>query len=134
MTAAIFDSSVLVTLAQSDTFNILTRVTSDRLVTNIVNEELTGPKYPVQVARYESAKSTGLLRVEELVVGSPAYTEFLRLRANRTNPARDRGEDSCIALAKNMPGSVIYIDDGRATSLAKRELGDGTRVRSSKDI
>jgi len=136
MGASIFDTSVLVLLAQHDDFAALAVADEPRYVPDIVDEELAkgAPRHPAHYARYTAAKASGLLRVEELVVGSVAYAEFLRLRAARTSPSRNRGEDACVALALTLPGSCLYIDDERAANRAREELGDPARVLSSAEL
>lgn len=136
MRLAVFDTSVLVNLAHGDRFGALARLSSDRVVTDIVDGELLSgrSRHPVDVERYDAAKSGGLLRVEEIVVGSAAYGEYLRLRARRVNPVRNRGEDSCIALALTVPESVVFVDDQHAAKRAREELGAAERVRHSAEL
>lgn len=138
MNLAIFDSSVLVTLAQKDSFRVLERIDPAfrKTVTDIVEGEMTAApeKYVAATERYRAARDSGLLACEEIAPGSPEYDEYMRLRATRKNPLGNRGEDSCIALAITRPGSVVYMDDGAGSNRARRELGDPARVRSSGDI
>lgn len=138
MSLAIFDSSVLVTMAQTDTFYVLGRIDPAlrKTVTDVVDAEMTAApeKYVAATERYMAARGGGLLAREEIVPGSPAYDEYMRLRSTRKNPLGNRGEDSCIALALTRPGSVVYMDDGSGSNRARRELGDPARVRSSVDI
>jgi predicted nucleic acid-binding protein len=134
--AFIFDTSVLVLLAQRDAFGALAPAAEPRYVPDAVDEELAkgAARHPEHHARYVAAKRAGLLHVQELAVGSTAYAEFLRLRAARTSPARNRGEDACVALALTLPGSILYVDDERAANRARDELQDVARVLSSADL
>ncbi len=132
MGASILDASVLVELAGHDRFELLRGIDAPRLVPDIVDAELMAgqAKHPVQHARYAQAIAAGLITIEPLLPGGPAYTAYLRLRATRTSPARNRGEDACVALALTLPGSIVFTNDHRGASRARTELGDSTRVRS----
>lgn len=102
--ASIIDANVLVELAQSDRLEELRALHEPRLVPDIVNEEMqTGQvKYADQYARYVAAVASGLLEIRVLV-GTPAYGEYLRLRRTRSSPGHNRGEDACVALAITIP-------------------------------
>jgi hypothetical protein len=136
MAASIFDASVLVLLAQRDDFAALTLADEPRYVPDVVDDELGAgaARHPEHHARYVAAKADGLVLVEELGVGSAVYAAYLRLRASRTSPARNRGEDACVALALTLPGSILYMDDARAANRARDELGDPARVLSSAEL
>jgi hypothetical protein len=136
MVASIFDASVLVFLAQRDAFSVLAELDAPRLVPDIVDEELCAgaQNHPTHYERYSIAKTSGLLQVTPLAIGSDAYAKFIRLRASRTSPGRNRGEDACVALALTLPGSHLYIDDVRAANRARDELMDPERVRSSAQM
>ena len=133
MAASILDASVLVLLAQRDELGLLAGLDEPRLVPDIVDEELCAgaQKHRTHYERYSSAKASGLLQVMPLAIGSDAYGEFIRLRSSRTSPGRNRGEDACVALALTLPDSHLYLDDARAASRARDELGNPERVRSS---
>jgi len=127
--ASIIDANVLVELAQSDRLEELRVLNEPRLVPDIVDEEMQKGqvKYADQYARYAAAVASGLLEVRVLV-GTPAYGEYLRLRKSRTSPGHNRGEDACIALAITIPGSVVYTNETKVAK-ARSELGDASRVR-----
>lgn len=130
--ASIIDANVLVELAQSDRLEELRVLDEPRLVPDIVDEEMQKGqvKYADQYARYAAAVASvasGLLEVRVLV-GTPAYSEYLRLRRTRTSPGHNRGEDACIALAIIIPGSVVYTNETKVAK-ARSELGDPSRVR-----
>ena len=101
-----------------------------RIVPDVVDEEMQKGqvKYNDQYARYVAAVASGLLEIRVLV-GTPAYGEYLRLRRTRTSPGHNRGEDACVALAITIPGSVVYTNETRVAK-ARSELGDSSRVRS----
>ena len=80
------------------------------------------------------AQADDMARLQALAIDSPAYAEYIRLRQRRTSPRKNRGEDSCVALALVTPGSVVYLDDGGGTRMALRELGSHARVMSSADL
>lgn len=132
MSISILDTCVLVKLAQLDDLVALKRLKLPAATTDIVDGEMTAErnKYP-DAARYETARDAGMIAIHSLSVGSPAYAEFLRLRGARTNPRRNRGEDSCVALAIVTPGSFVYLDDHRGTNMATRELGVPRVLNSS---
>jgi predicted nucleic acid-binding protein len=132
----ILDSSVLVTLAHRDAFATLSSLAGPALVPDIVDDELSGgaKKHPVDHGRYQAARDAGLFRIEPLKIGTAAYAEYLRLRKLRVSPARNRGEDACIALALTLPGSHIYVDDSSAANRARTELKDPTRIVSSAQL
>ena len=127
--ASIIDANVLVELAQSDQLEELRVLHEPRLVPDIVDEEMQQGqvKYADQYARYVAAVASGLLEIRVLV-GTPAYGEYLRLRRTRTSPGHNRGEDACVALAITIPGSVVYTNETKVTK-ARSELGDSSRVR-----
>ena len=127
--ASIIDANVLVELAQGDRLGELRVLDEPRLVPDIVDEEMQKGqiKYADQYARYVAAVASGLLEIRVLV-GTPAYGEYLRLRRARTSPGHNRGEDACIALAITIPGSVVYTNETKVAK-ARSELGDSARVR-----
>lgn len=128
--ASILDASVLVELAQRDRFELLRALGEPRLVPDIVDDELRKgkAKHPEHFGRYEQALAAGLISVVPLRPGEAAYAEYLRLRSPRTSPARNRGEDACVALAITWPGAIVYTNDDRGTTRARAELGDPARV------
>jgi predicted nucleic acid-binding protein len=132
MAASILDASVLVALAEQDRFELLRGIDEPRLVPDIVDEELAlgQAKHPEHYARYAQAIAAGLITVAPIRPGERAYDEYLRLRSTRTSPARNRGEDACVALALALAGSVVFTNDHRGASRARTELGDSTRARS----
>ena len=132
MPASILDASVLVELARRDRFELLRARDSPRLVPDIVDEELRKgrDKHPEHHARYAKAVAEGLISVVALSPGEAAYAEYLRLRSARTSPARNRGEDACVALAITQPGSIVLTNDDRGARRARVELGDPARVRT----
>lgn len=132
MATCILDSSVLVELAGQDRFQLLHGIAGSRLVPDIVDGELAAgqARHPQQFARYMQAVAEGLVTVVPIQPGTQAYAEYLRLRSTRTNPARNRGEDACVALALTLPGSIVLVNDHRGASRARTELGDATRVRT----
>jgi len=135
MTVSITDTSVLVLLAQRDSFSVLARLALPAIVPDIIETEEILPaaaKHPEHVQRYQLAKQSGLFRLEPLL--GAAYGDYLRLRKRRSSPARNRGEDACVALALLYPGSVIYLDDDRGANRARDELGDPARVKTSADL
>ena len=127
--ASILDANVLVELAQTDRLEELRALPTPRIVPDIVDEEMQQGRvrYPEKYARYAAALANGLLEVRVLL-GAPAYDEYLRLRRTRTSPGHNRGEDACIALAITIPGSVVYTNETRVAK-ACLELGDPARVR-----
>lgn len=130
MATWILDSSVLVELAGQDRFQLLHGMAGSRLVPDIVDGELAAgqAKHPQQFARYTQAVAEGLITIVPIQPGSQAYAEYLRLRSTRKSPARNRGEDACVALALTLPGSIVLVNDHRGAARARMELGDATRV------
>jgi hypothetical protein len=128
--ASIIDANVLVELAQRDQLEALRALDEPRLVPDIVDDEMQNgkDKYADQHARYTAAVASGLLEIRVLVVGTPAYAEYLRLRRTRTSPGHNRGEDTCVALAITIPGSVVYTNETKLAK-ARSALGDPARVR-----
>ena len=130
--ASILDTSVLVELARQGRFELLRVLGEPRLVPDIVDAELGSGKdrHPEHHARYARALAEGLMSVVAMQPGESAYDEYLRLRLARTSPARNRGEDACVALAITLPGSIVFTNDDRGAKRARIELGDPARVRA----
>jgi predicted nucleic acid-binding protein len=130
MPASILDASVLVELARQDGFELLRALGEPRLVPDVVDEELRSGKHkhPEHHARYAQAIAAGLISVVRLQPGEVAYAEYLRLRSTRTSPARNRGEDACVALAITSPENIVFTNDDRGAARARAEPGEPARV------
>lgn len=132
----IVDTGVLVELAIADAFALLDGLIDlPCLVPDEVDAELEKGRgrHPVHFARYQAALQAGRLVVVSLVVGTPAHAEFLRLRATRTSPQRNRGEDACLALALTSTDDLVYLIDQRARNRALAMLPPA-RVRGLADL
>lgn len=131
----LLDANVIVTLCQRGRLKDLSKEPHPFWVPEQVDDELTAhpDKYPVQQQQYEEAKAQGLLVVIELPYGSAEYTEYARLRKVRVNPARNRGEDACVAVALIRTNTLVCTGDNQGIHRAKQELGDH-RVRSREDL
>ncbi len=117
----VLDAGVIVELAKMDAFALLGGFTAAET------------RHPTHFARYRAAITSNLLKVVPIVAGDPVHVEFMRLRASRTSPQRNRGEDACIALTLVVNGSLVYVKDNRSENKAVKELG-ATRVRGLTDV
>jgi len=131
----LLDTNVIVTLCQRGELKALSKGPYPFWVPEQVDDELTAypDKYPEQLRQYEEAKAQGHIIVIELPLGSKEHSEYLRLRRARVNPARNRGEDACVAVALIRTDSLVCTGDTQGANRAKQELGS-SRVRTREDL
>jgi hypothetical protein len=131
----LLDANVIVTLCQRGELKALAKGPHPFWVPEQVDDELTAypDKYPDQQRQYEASLAQGLIVIIDLPPGSAEHHEYLRLRRNRGNSARDQGEDACVAVALVRADSLVCTGDTQGAKRARQELGS-SRVRTREEL
>jgi len=109
MPAVVVDSSVLITLAAGDQFHLLRDFYSTIHIPPEVWSETTAAPKPFGVQEVHKARADGWLLVQSPQNVQPVLALSFNLQA---------GETEALALALELPGSLLLVDDAQGRRAA----------------